>query len=87
MTQTPITTTSIAYETFKERLYGIGYNLRAFCLAVSIAPNTVTKWKTSGVSYRYIALLEYLETLYVLNEKHGKTTHKSSRFGRQKVSA
>jgi hypothetical protein len=87
MTQTPITTTLIAYEDFKDRLYGIGYSLRSFCEAVSILPIAVTKWKTVGVSYRYIALLEYLESLHTLNEKHQKTAFKHLNREPHKVSA
>jgi hypothetical protein len=87
MTQTPTTTILIAYEDFKDRLYGIGYNLRSFCEAVSIATSTVTKWKTVGVSYRYIALLEYLESLHTLNEKHQKIAFKHLDHERHKASA
>jgi hypothetical protein len=87
MTQTPITTTLIAYEDFKDRLYGIGYSLRSFCEAVSILPSAVIKWKNVGVSYRYIALLEYLESLHTLNEKHQKINFKRLNQEHHRVSA
>jgi hypothetical protein len=87
MTQTPIATTFIDYEDLKDRLYGIGYNLMSFCESVSISPSAVTKWKTVGVSYRYIALLEYLESLHTLNEKHQKIAFKHLSHDRHRISA
>jgi len=67
---------SIDYQSFKERLYVINSNLEIFCQTIGIAAITAKKWKTVGVPYRYVLLLEYMEMIEDMNQKYKYYTNK-----------
>lgn len=69
-------TTSIDYKSFKDRLYSIDSNLESFCKTIGIASITAKKWKSSGVPYRYVLLLEYMEMIDDMNKKYKYYTNK-----------
>jgi hypothetical protein len=64
------------YQSFKERLYIINSNLEIFCQTIGIAAITAKKWKTIGVPYRYVLLLEYMEMIEDMNKKYKYYTNK-----------
>ncbi len=64
------------YQDFKERLYIINYNLEIFCQTIGIAAITAKKWKSAGVPYRYVLLLEYMEMVDDMNKKYKYYTNK-----------
>jgi predicted phage-related endonuclease len=67
---------SLDYQSFKERLYTINSNLEIFCQTIGIAAITAKKWKSSGVPYRYVLLLEYMEMVDDMNRKYKYYTNK-----------
>lgn len=67
---------SMDYKSFKERLYLIDYNLESFCRTIGIAAITAKKWKSTGVPYRYVLLLEYMEMIDDMNKKYKYYTNK-----------
>ncbi len=67
---------SLDYTAFKDRLYSINSNLENFCQTIGIAAITAKKWKHSGVPYRYVLLLEYMEMVEDMNQKYKYYTSK-----------
>lgn len=78
---------TIAYEDLKNRLSRIDSNLEKFCETIGIAAITAKKWKSAGVPYRYVLLLEYFEMLFSIDQKYNFYTDKVKKSGKKTKTA
>jgi len=78
---------TIAYDDLKHRLSSIESNLEKFCETIGIAAITAKKWKSAGVPYRYVLLLEYFEMLFSIDQKYNFYTDKTKKASKKSKAA